>query len=373
MRIQWYRPFPHPVEQPLAAAIPRPGDELVVQSLRPTSEVVATRAYHTVRDLPRVVPPDHTAVERLASQVYVYGRRVVKRRALVNHFAPDVVHVHRINMFTDWRDFQWLRKRAALVASVHDVVPHKHILDERRERRLLEACYRRADRLIVAHDTLKSQLVDEFGVDADRITVVPLGIAPVNSVAQRTKGPRVKVLFFGTIRPNKGLAILHQAWRELPPGTEVHLVVAGKPWPGEDETAQSFADEFDNVTVELRGIPTQRKHELFASADLVVLPYYSFAAQSGVLRDAYAFGVPAIVTDVGALGDTVRADGSGWVVPVGDPAALAHAIAQAANDSAARVRAGAAAARAGEDQGVQAVAESLRQVYDDVTRFGAAL
>jgi glycosyltransferase involved in cell wall biosynthesis len=366
MRIQWYRPFQHPVEQPLAAAVPRPGDELVVQSLRPTSDAAATRAYRSVRDLPRVRSSDHTAAERLASRVYAYGGRVAKRRALVREFNPDVIHVHRINMFTDWGDFPWLRKRAGLVASVHDVLPHKHVLDEGRERGLLKACYQRADRLIVAHETLKSQLVHEFDVNADDVTVIPLGIAPVDRVTRPDNVSPVNVLFFGTIRPNKGLSILHEAWRELGSETAIHLTIAGKPWPGEEVAARAFAAEFDNVTAELGAVSTQRKNELFAAADLVVLPYHSFAAQSGVLRDAYAFGVSTVVTDVGALGETVRADGSGWVVPVGDVKAVAQAISTAARDSAGRARAGAAAAHAGQSQQVEAVAESLRQVYDDV-------
>ena len=62
----------------------------------------------------------------------------------------------------------------------------------------------------------------------------------------------------------------------------------------------------------------ERKGELYASADLVVLPYTTFASQSAVLQDAYAHRVPLVVSDVGALGETVRGDHTGWVVAPGE-------------------------------------------------------
>jgi len=65
---------------------------------------------------------------------------------------------------------------------------------------------------------------------------------------------------------------------------------------------------------------------LFKSSSLVVLPYSSFAAQSGVLHDALAQGLPVVVTDVGALGQSVRSWGIGQVVPPDDSGALADAI-----------------------------------------------
>src|SRR5215211_7916726 len=65
---------------------------------------------------------------------------------------------------------------------------------------------------------------------------------------------------------------------------------------------------------------------LFEQSSLVVLPYTSFSAQSGVLHDALAYGLPVVVTDVGALGESVRRWGIGQVVPPDDDAALAGAI-----------------------------------------------
>ena len=83
--------------------------------------------------------------------------------------------------------------------------------------------------------------------------------------------------------------------------------------------------------VELRDrrIADDEAEALFRSAAVLVLPYRD-ATQSALVAAAYAFGVPVIVTDVGALPEYVvvsrwrpAPDETGWVVPAGDAGALA--------------------------------------------------
>src|SRR5207253_4105308 len=94
-----------------------------------------------------------------------------------------------------------------------------------------------------------------------------------------------------------------------------------------EEELRRASDDDPRLHVEIGHASIPRKTELFRETSVVVLPYTSFASQSGVLHDAYAHGRPVVVTDVGALGDTVREDGTGLVVPPGDPVALGRAIA----------------------------------------------
>jgi len=68
--------------------------------------------------------------------------------------------------------------------------------------------------------------------------------------------------------------------------------------------------------------------ELFRQASLLVLPYRD-GTQSALPAAAYRFGVPVIVADSGALGEYVVPGETGWVVPPGDVAALAGALAEA--------------------------------------------
>jgi len=72
-------------------------------------------------------------------------------------------------------------------------------------------------------------------------------------------------------------------------------------------------------------LPDDEVEALFKAADVVVLPYRS-ATQSGVTHVAYALGVPVIITDVGGLGETVRGEETGLVVPPENPEALAEAV-----------------------------------------------
>ena len=65
---------------------------------------------------------------------------------------------------------------------------------------------------------------------------------------------------------------------------------------------------------------------MFRAADLAVLPYTSFASQSGVLHDAFGNHLPAVVTDVGALRASVEGPGAGWVVPAGSADELAEVL-----------------------------------------------
>lgn len=135
------------------------------------------------------------------------------------------------------------------------------------------------------------------------------------------------LLFFGAIRPYKGLDVLLDAFDIVAarlPGA--YLVVAGRAWESFDRYQQMIdrAPWKDRVRLRIDYIPTGEVARYFDAADLVVLPYHRFEAQSGVAMAAAGFGKPMIVTNVGAL-PTLQPD-SDLVVSPGDPAAIAKAI-----------------------------------------------
>ena len=86
-----------------------------------------------------------------------------------------------------------------------------------------------------------------------------------------------------------------------------------------------------------------------------------------MLFDAYECGVPVVVTDVGAIGPTVRADGSGWVVPPDDAHAFAEAV-SAAHDANARRMARSRTVAAAREHDVVNVGRILRRVYEQAER-----
>ncbi len=135
------------------------------------------------------------------------------------------------------------------------------------------------------------------------------------------------LLFFGFVRPYKGLDVLLDAMFTVQKDLPSHLLVVGEMWGNE----QVYRQRVDNlglaqvVTIENRYVPNEELGRYFAAADVVVLPYRS-ATQSGVVQLAFGFGKPVITTQVGGLAEAVIDNVNGLVVPPGNPDALAEAI-----------------------------------------------
>lgn len=135
------------------------------------------------------------------------------------------------------------------------------------------------------------------------------------------------VLFFGFVRPYKGLHILLEAMSIVLEQHPCTLVVAGEIW-GDPEVYTEHIEKLGMAKqVRLIGayIPQQDLPAYLAGSDLVVLPYLS-ATGSGVVKLAYSYHRPVVVTNVGSLPDAVIPGKTGYVVPPGDAHALAQSI-----------------------------------------------
>ncbi len=135
------------------------------------------------------------------------------------------------------------------------------------------------------------------------------------------------LLFFGFVRPYKGIEVLLAALpivvQALP---NVHVTIAGEWWANAgDPYALIPADLQPYVTLLNRYVSNEETAALFHSADVAVLPYRS-ATQSAVVQVAFGFGVPVITTRVGGLPEAVTHEVSGLVVPPDNPTALADAL-----------------------------------------------
>ncbi len=145
--------------------------------------------------------------------------------------------------------------------------------------------------------------------------------------AQLSLADAPTLLFFGYVRPYKGLDTLLQALALLGDSPRCQLVVAGEIW-GDAAAWGELAEQLGisgRVRVENHYIAEDEVATYFAAADLVVLPYRS-ATGSGVVRLAHSHGRPVLVTRTGALPDAVEEGVTGYVVPAEDPEALAQAI-----------------------------------------------
>jgi glycosyltransferase involved in cell wall biosynthesis len=124
------------------------------------------------------------------------------------------------------------------------------------------------------------------------------------------------VLFFGLVRPYKGLDLLIEAAaNKRLQKYNVKVLVSGEFY----EPKEQYIDEIaglgmeDRVVIHDHFIPDEQVKDYFNAADLVAQPYRS-ATQSGVTQIAYHFEKPMLVTDVGGLGEIVPNDKVGYVV-----------------------------------------------------------
>ena len=135
------------------------------------------------------------------------------------------------------------------------------------------------------------------------------------------------IMFFGYIRPYKGLHVLIEAMKIVKQKMNVRLLVCGE-YYGDEEKYRAHMKEagIENITTVFSDyIPNEKVHIFFSAADVVVQPYIS-ATQSAIAQIAYFFSSPIIATNVGALPEVVINEKSGLIVPPNNPQKLAEAI-----------------------------------------------
>jgi glycosyltransferase involved in cell wall biosynthesis len=161
-------------------------------------------------------------------------------------------------------------------------------------------------------------------------------LAPPGTIPPRRSSR--EILFFGLIRPYKGLEVLIEALALLPQ-EEWSLTVAGEPWQSLDALkhrteAAGIAGRIEWIE---RYVSDVEAASLFSRADAVVLPYRR-ATGCGVLAMALGVEKPVIASAVSGLREQVVDGKTGWLVTPGDPAALAEAIRQIRSDRAASMK-----------------------------------
>ncbi|WP_345074035.1 glycosyltransferase [Phytohabitans flavus] len=192
-------------------------------------------------------------------------------------------------------------RRTRVVAQCHNVLPHeRHAMDMRLTRSVLA----RVDEVLV-HSDEQAELAKSL---TDRPVVVE-HMAPV-VVSDGTPAPASdqvfnRLLFFGIVRPYKGLDLLLHAMTTGP--EDVSLRVAGEFWGGAEETEQLVGELGLASRVELRPgyVDADDVPGLFTDVDALVLPYRSVTASLNVFL-AYAHRRPVIATRVGTVEQDVR-------------------------------------------------------------------
>lgn len=373
MKIYWYWPFVREEELGLVPGAIRPGDQLLVQSLdRPEGVRPLTGAGWSVRpDLPDVPVVPELTPTWFMSRISTYVARAAQRRESERHFSPDLSHVMFLNYFTDPARRRRPRRGGPVrVSTVHDAVPHRGRLPESVQDSVLRRLYDVSGHLVVHHEHVGERLVRQFGVAPERVSVVHPQVPDFGSLGRQPLPDEPRLLFFGTFRSNKGLEVLLEAIQLLRDRCEYRFTIAGRGEEALSRVVEAAAAADGRIDAELGFASARRKSQMYASSRAVVLPYTAFASQSGVLHDAYGHGRPVLVSDVGALGDTVRRDGTGAVVPPSDSGALASAIDAMMVDTKRTEELALAAAAAASDRAPHLVGSRLRDLYEALVEGG---
>jgi glycosyltransferase involved in cell wall biosynthesis len=345
MKVQLVDPsaFTPPYDRALAAALARAGAEVELLTSRFLYGAVPDADGYRVREC---------FYRRSATRGLDAGARRAFKAA---EHLPDMLRLRR-ELDADVVHYQWLTmppldahllsRRHPRVITAHYILPP---CPGRRQLRSARALFGRMDAVIAHSEHGARRLRDEVGVDPGRVRVIPHGAfdyladlpeeKPLPAELEGAEGP--VILFFGLLRPYKGLDSLLTAFREVE-GAE--LWVVGNPRMDIEPLRRLAAEAPGRVRFVTRFVEDAEVPPIFRRADLVVLPYRD-AEHSGVLYTGLAFGKPLVLSSVGGFPE-VAATGAARLVAPDDPAALAGALSELARDPEARERLAAAAREA---------------------------
>lgn len=140
-----------------------------------------------------------------------------------------------------------------------------------------------------------------------------------------TKRGRLELLFFGIIRPYKGLDVLLDALKRLN-DKDLYISIVGEPWTDKNELKDKISNmRIPNVDTNLRFVSDKEASEYFQRTDIVILPYLT-ATGSGVAAQAFEYGKPVVASRAGGFKDIVTEGKTGWLFEAGNSRQLAKII-----------------------------------------------
>lgn len=276
---------------------------------------------------------------------------------------PDLIH---FTVTHYWNFLIAAASPAPCVFTIHDFEPHPNEWTSRYVTLYNAIVERTAHRIVFHNKGYVERLRHKGGARAENSVYAPLGSFDVTDVGPV---PTDKViLFFGRIRPYKGLEVLLEAMpivRERHPSAK--LIVAGegslKAYRALDRLTNGATVEIHNRHVTDAGVET-----LFRRARVVAAPYTS-GTQSGVVALAQSYGRPLVATAVGANEEMLGHGSAGFLVEPKDAAGLADAIDRLLSDHAlCRRLADAGRAWVSEHYSPAAMARALKPVYAELLR-----
>jgi glycosyltransferase involved in cell wall biosynthesis len=365
MRVQLVDPsaFTPPYDHALCSALAAAGADVeLVTSRFAYGDVPAPDGYRLSTSFYRHARGEAGSRLRRATKLaeHVPDMLALRRRAARG---ADIVHFQWLTL--QWLDALLLPGRPT-VLTAHDLLPREPRPGQAAGQRRL---YERVDAIIAHSEYGRRTLVEGLGLGPEKVHVVHHGAfehllhRPAVPLPLELDGVQEPVvLFFGLLRPYKGIETLLEAWRGV---TGAELWVVGNP---RLPLAPLQAAAGDGVRFVPRFVSDAELPTYFDRADLVVLPYTRTERLdfSGVLATALAFGKPVVLSDVGSFSEVAEL-GAARLVPPGDAGALGAVLAELLARPEERARLGEAArAAAAGPYSWAAAAQGMLEVYQSL-------
>lgn len=368
---------------------------------------IYTRSQDPLRERVRTLWPNVRVIHLPAGPEKPYSKYLVynylpqfvaglREFAAVEGISYDLVHSHY--WLSGWVARELAREyRLPTVHMFHTLGRMKNAVarsDEEKEPPIRiqteEELVRGIDRLVAATPLEREQLVELYGAAPQKITVIPLGVdldlfRPIpRREAMKAIGLELPetyhlILFVGRLDPLKGLDALLQAMCKL---TEMEpalartlcLAVIGGDLDEDQSDLSNALDCLEKLKAEagmhdlvaFLGSRAQDKLPYYYSAaDVCVVPshYESFGL---VALEAMACGTPVIASRVGGLQHTVEDGVTGFLVPAGEPDALAEKLRLILLDRALRSQLAMHAWQKAQNYTWQSVADHILSLYEDL-------
>jgi len=208
-----------------------------------------------------------------------------------------------------------LSRKTPVIIEYHEVVDsfEQSVLPIRIYSRVMGRVIRNMATHFVVHSSAEGNLVKEvYHIPSKKITIIPHALYdhyPLleKRVARERLGITEEnvILFFGLLRPYKGVKYLIRAFDSLPPevSQSTRLLIVGEAWEdGESLSLAEGSSRREKITVVNRYVADSEVPVYFSAADMLVLPY-TRASQSGVAHIAMAYGLPIVASRVGGLAE----------------------------------------------------------------------